>query len=938
MLLRQKPSLPHTILLFGIFSFLLTSSFSCLLHAQTALWKPLSSPPPRLSSMVANSTGTVLVAGESGAFISINTGASWTALNAFPPGRLTITSSGDFFVYGAGVWRFNTAQQRFDALRLGNALTAPSSAANVGIIRDLETSTSGTILYLVVANKGIMRLPAIIANTSSTNANLTTATVRATTMFSSQATCIAVHPATGRLYTLLNGALWISDNDGTTWQQRNALVSTTNAHITTNAQFSTNSSTNFVEETILAPNAQRLRIGTTRLLQFRGDMEVGRNTLQSAQNLDSSDVRLRAFSPSDISAMLEREEYTLFATSNALWAERRDDARQTGTMWSLDTAQLRARVRSVSQTPFSLPLAEGAQILDLQTSGSTILALTTKGVFSATEESVGKANPFLPIPQKILRWRSCNDGFLANIDNFTVMDNGTQRGIITASAWLGALAIGSTTATNFPLWKSLYVSPLLAETDSLLLQFQNIPSRSAVVFAQNIGREAHSILRSRPLDSLLASSTSSITTMNTGVQRYFTEAYRLPLGSVWLGSVARNNRGRLSNAGTQPILFLQNGTILAFARDTTQSRITPTHVIRSDNSGISWQREEIRRIPSNIALGNIRATGEGILLGEDRAFPRNRLFRSDDKGISWFELGTGRVPASWAVHPTSGTVLLAGAPPLYSQNFGESFEQTKGLPFRTNARFDGATAFAFSTQSQAVVMLVRNLGVYYSTNSGANFIPSRFPENAALGTPPFSSFTALEAAPNGDFYALSQNAVWQSRDDGKNWQMLAQGLNGASTGDLNLHRLRFDPLSTAYLSTSRGIFVVEQEQKAPAKELANTHESLFPAGSRNAELQGNGIKNSIDGSIFEPTIQIAPNPASERACVKFTMKSKQLCRLELWSLRGELLKTLFAGTLTQGAHEIWCEVGELPQGVYLCRILRGEKRESVEAAPIQVLR
>ncbi|TAE21972.1 MAG: hypothetical protein EAZ92_16305 [Candidatus Kapaibacterium sp.] len=889
--------------------------------------------------MVANSAGTVIVAGQSGAFISTNTGASWSALNNFPPGRLTITSSGDFFVYGAGVWRFNAAQQRFDALSLGNALSSPSSAATVGIIRDMETNTSGTMVFLVVANKGVMRLPAIPVASASTSAHLTTTTtLRAATLFSSQATSIAVHPVTGRVYALLRNSLWFSDNDGITWQETTMPTSSTTAQFNTTAQVGNNAGAGAFSEIVFSTNAQRLRVGMTRILQYRGEILQENTATQGAQNLDSRDSVLTTFSANDITAMLERDDYTLYATASGLWAERREEVSRRGGVWSLDAAQLRARVRSVSQTLFSLPIAEGAQILDLQSSGSTILALTTKGMFSATEEVLGKANPFLAIPQKILRWRSCNDGLAGQIDNFAVQQNASQqnasqRSIITASGWLGTLPLGGaqTLISNMPTWKSLYTAPLLAETDSLSLQLQNGSSRSSVMFAQHFGQEAQSIWLSRPFDSLQISSTHSTTSTATGLQRYFTEVYRLPLGSVWLGSGAISRSGSRTNARTQPLLFLQDGTILAFARDTTQSRLAPTHVVRSNTAGRSWQREEIRQIPSNIALGNIRVMGENIVLGEDTAFPRARLFRSDDKGQSWFELATGRVPEAWAAHPTTGTVLLAGAPPLRSQKFGEGFEPVRGLPFRGNARFEGATSFAFSTHSQAVVMLVRHVGVFYSTNAGASFFASTFPENASLGTPRFSQCIALEAAPNGDFYALSQNAVWQSRNNGKDWQMLAQGLNGASTGDVSLHRLRFDDASNVFLSTSRGIFFLEQESRNPVKQASNTHENVLGAKKNNVDVS----KNYPEHQTIQRTIQIAPNPASERACVKFSTKSKQLCRVELWSLRGELVRTVFSGMLSEGAHEIWCGLEALPQGVYTCRVVEGE---SAESAQIQVIR
>jgi hypothetical protein len=414
--------------------FLCLSNTSVFAQEQAG-WKPLRSPAPRLGSIVANSTGTVIVAGESGAFISLNTGATWSGLNNFPPGRLHVSSSGDFYVFGAGLWRFNTSLQRFEQIALGNRSTTGIERGQ-GFITHLATSTSATsstsatTLLLAIAGKGMMRFSAITIASA-----IATAITRSATITTSTVTGLATHPRTGEYFAVWDNTLWQSKDDGISWQR--------------------STDTTFVHR------SRDLLFGRTRLLQSGGASSVS-----CSETVSLSET----FPLFCIDAMWERDDYTLFATSQGIAVQVKSS-----------TPEILSTQANVSFLP-NTPFGRGLRVLQFAESGNTLFAITERGVFCAEEIRIGKLNPFLTLPQKLLQWRECNRGLAGITEGVNIVhgnnQNSTQSTIITRSAWI---LRDSLAEWNYIGHDSLYIAANIQTPDSALLAFSITADKQAIM-------------------------------------------------------------------------------------------------------------------------------------------------------------------------------------------------------------------------------------------------------------------------------------------------------------------------------------------------------------------------------------------------------------------------------------------------------------------------
>jgi hypothetical protein len=329
-------------------------------------------------------------------------------------------------------------------------------------------------------------------------------------------------------------------------------------------------------------------------------------------------------------------------------------------------------------------------------------------------------------------------------------------------------------------------------------------------------------------------------------------------------------------------------------------------VVESRDNGRTWNSTEIRGLPENIALGNILSSPRGFLFGEDRVFRRNALLRSHDNGKTWQTLPIGRVPEALSIHPTTGTLFIAGSPVMFSADNGTTWQASRGLPFRSTGRFEGASELAFGTDplaqhsKAALAINIRNVGLFYSNDGGISFQAS---------SPLISTAYTVKAAPNGTFYALTQNSVWTSTDGGSLWNTRNNGLSGLST-DLALNDISFDSVSNAYLSTSRGIYRLEQSR------------SILPKNMR--------ILTKVEKrDTGEQTLRISPNPASEETFVTFSLAQSEHCRLEVFNMQGNIVQTLSSGNLTPSPmYRFVVRLNNLPQGQYLCRLQHGSQISS----------
>jgi hypothetical protein len=63
-----------------------------------------------------------------------------------------------------------------------------------------------------------------------------------------------------------------------------------------------------------------------------------------------------------------------------------------------------------------------------------------------------------------------------------------------------------------------------------------------------------------------------------------------------------------------------------------------------------------------------------------------------------------------------------------------------------------------------------------------------------------------------------------------------------------------------------------------------------------------------------------PNPISVRAAIGFTLRERADATIAIFNTRGEAVATLASGTFEAGDHVLHWEPGDLPDGVYYCRL------------------
>ena len=85
-----------------------------------------------------------------------------------------------------------------------------------------------------------------------------------------------------------------------------------------------------------------------------------------------------------------------------------------------------------------------------------------------------------------------------------------------------------------------------------------------------------------------------------------------------------------------------------------------------------------------------------------------------------------------------------------------------------------------------------------------------------------------------------------------------------------------------------------------------------------------GFENPAKSAI-QNNISLWPNPFSSGTTISFTLEEASLTQIDLFSLNGKKLKTIFNKRLNAGIHNIRVQTGNLQNGVYICRIKTNNK-------------
>lgn len=502
------------------------------------------------------------------------------------------------------------------------------------------------------------------------------------------------------------------------------------------------------------------------------------------------------------------------------------------------------------------PLDGTQEIIGLVRAGSRVFCATERNIFCGEEITVDKANPFELLGSTRLIWKTCTGGLSSMVDNVQIVSNR----ILAQNRYIqnGYISLNGGEA-----WRR--------RTQDTFLLLSNVPTRDSALLALT----ATSILRSRD-----------------GGESWNSAGFTLPKGFRWF----RDLRTRL----VQPCLVGAGGGALRyFAQDNATLRtLGATHVVESLDGGLTWQMAVVRGLPDNVALSAFVQSPRGYVFAKDNAFERPVLFRSADGGKTWQMLDLGRVPEVLAVHPTTGTLLLSGSPPMRSEDDGRTWRAVQGLPFQTNGRFDGASEFACAPGS-AVLLNVRDLTGFRSNDDGRNFVAQSLP---------VPNVYTLRAVSGGLFLALAADSVegqrrsrvWASQNSGVSWERLEMGLPEDSSFVAADIALGLD--SSVYILSSHGIFRLNRSK----------------AGNQ-AVLQSALMMRSAEAEEGT-SLHLFPNPAHASATLRVSLGSASNLTWDILDRRGGLIQCAFDGNLTAGVHLLTADIRTLPSGQYFCRV------------------
>jgi PKD repeat protein len=84
-----------------------------------------------------------------------------------------------------------------------------------------------------------------------------------------------------------------------------------------------------------------------------------------------------------------------------------------------------------------------------------------------------------------------------------------------------------------------------------------------------------------------------------------------------------------------------------------------------------------------------------------------------------------------------------------------------------------------------------------------------------------------------------------------------------------------------------------------------------------------GVDQQIDNVVG---MQIAPNPAKDRAELHFSLNQAENTRVQLMDIQGRVVKQLELGNLSSGAQQSELDLSGLKSGMYMVNIVAGQQR------------
>ena len=86
------------------------------------------------------------------------------------------------------------------------------------------------------------------------------------------------------------------------------------------------------------------------------------------------------------------------------------------------------------------------------------------------------------------------------------------------------------------------------------------------------------------------------------------------------------------------------------------------------------------------------------------------------------------------------------------------------------------------------------------------------------------------------------------------------------------------------------------------------------------------LEDFATSSLNDVSLLVHPNPVASAATITYVLPKTDKLHINLYSIDGQLLQTLFKGTKDTGMHLIELQVAGLPRGMYFLSLETGENR------------
>jgi photosystem II stability/assembly factor-like uncharacterized protein len=414
-------------------------------------------------------------------------------------------------------------------------------------------------------------------------------------------------------------------------------------------------------------------------------------------------------------------------------------------------------------------------------------------------------------------------------------------------------------------------------------------------------------------------------------------------------------------------LYYPDNSCIAYSGSNIFSA-TEVGIFKSTDNGLNWQQSN-SGIPPSVPVKSVFVNGSDIFAGTDG----NGIFKSTNNGLYWFHINNGLKAfdiesmvikdgiffasttegifkstdngLSWRScfppklvysliqkgnYVIAGICSCSGGGVVRTSDYGESWEYVmEGLVNLNVTVLEQTSDKIFAGTSD---------GICYTTNFGDNWIAcnSGLPVNNIISSMTVSGDTIyIGTTENGVFYSLNNNIQWSSISDG-----LQQGIIINSIKCFSGNLIASTPIGIYYKSHSSTVWIpINQGLTNNDMDAIVIKDDFVFIGS--GLLAKNGIwrrpvteitsVKKTNTSIIPNSIILYgnyPNPFNSMTKIKFSVPLLKeleggIVSLTVFDLLGREVAVLVNEKLQPGEYEVRFDAGNLPSGIYFCRLNAG---------------